>query len=90
LHEALGFAVAFGLGHTEGAGYVLLCGAALLLAYNHNGLPGEFADAAYYGGVITKEAVTVHFYKVGAELLDVIEGVGAVGVTGNLHTLPGG
>ncbi len=90
LHEAEGLAVALGLGHAEVAGDLFLGVAAFLLGDDHDGLAVEEGGAADEGAVVAELAVAVQFLEAGAEQGDVVEGVGAARVAGDLHALPRG
>ena len=89
-HQAEGLAVALGLGHAEIADDVLLGVPTLLLGNDHDGAALEEGGATDQCPVVVKLAVAVELLKVGAEGADVVEGVGALGVAGDLHALPRG
>ena len=78
-HEALGFAVALGTGHTEVAAQVFAGIATFLMADDHHGAaiePGEAADERF---VIPEAAVAMQLDEAGHELVDIGEGVGRAG-----------
>ncbi len=88
LHQTQGLAVAFRIGHAEVAVLSALGVAALLLANEHHGLAVHIAQAAHHGVVVPAGAVAVKFEEVAADGVDVIQGVGPVGVAAQLHPLP--
>src|SRR5205814_3861852 len=89
LHQPLGLAVALRLGHPEVARDVLFGRAALLLAYDHDRLPLKGGKPPDDGRIVPEEPVAMQLHKIGAEPLDVIERMRAVGVARYLHALPG-
>ncbi len=88
-HEAQGLAVALGAAHAEVAGGALLGVAPLLVAEHHAGMAVEAREAADDGEVVGEVPVTVHLDEVGEDLAHVVEGVGPLGVAGDLRDLPG-
>lgn len=90
LHEAEGFAVAFGVGHAEVAGEVFAGVSTLLLGNDHDGFAVEEGGAADEGLIVPKGAVSVELLKIGKDGLNVVEGVGALRVAGELDALPSG
>ncbi len=89
-HQTEGLAIAFGVGHAEVAADVFLGFPAFLLAEQHDGLAVEPGGAADDGLVVAEEAVSMKFLEVGEDVVDIVEGVGAEGVAGELDLLPGG
>ena len=89
-HDAEGFAVAFWVGATEVAKDVFLGIAAFLLADEHDRAAVKFGGSAYDGRVVPEVAVAVDFLEIGKSVLEVVQGIGALGVAGELDFLPGG
>ena len=54
----------------------------------HDGPPVEPGEARHDGRVVGEAPVPVQLLPVGEEGLDVVQGVGALGVAGDLHRLP--
>ena len=90
LHQPECLAIAFGLRHAEVAIQLLFGIAALLLANHHDGLPFKEGKAADNGLVVTEGAVAVQFLKAGEQTLNVVEGVGPLGMPGQDDALVGG
>src|SRR5690606_23220150 len=61
---------------------------ALLLGDDHDGLAVEKRSAADESLIVVELAVAVQLLKVFANQPDVVEGVGAVGMAGDLDPLP--
>ncbi len=89
-HQAKGFSITFGLGHTEVALDIFLGVAAFLLGDDHDGLALEKCGATDECAVVVVLAVAVEFLKIFEEKFDVIEGVGAFRMAGDLNLLPRG
>src|SRR5262249_18566610 len=89
-HEPLRLAVALGAGHAEVAVEVLLGVAALLLAEHDQRAAVEAGEAADDRRVVAEAAIAAEFDEVGEDLADVVEGVGTIGVLGELELLPRG
>ena len=89
-HEAKGFAVAFGVGGTEIAADVFLGVAAFLGADEHDAVFTEAGEAADDGLIVGVKAIAVEFGKIGKGGGEIIEGVGAAGMAGELDALPWG
>ena len=88
LHGAEGLAIALGLGHAEVAEELLFGVAALLLADEHDGAAFELRHAGDDGGIVGEGAVAVDLLEIGQQALDVVEGVRALGVAGELNSTP--
>ena len=88
LHTTERFPVAFRLGHGEVPLELLLGVAALLMADYHYRLALEEAVAAHYGGVVTVGPVAVDFLEIGDEPLEVVKGMGTLGMASELDSLP--
>ena len=89
LHQAECLPVAFRIGHAEVAVLAELGVGALLLANEHDGQVVDHAESAHHGLVVLAVAVPVEFHEPAVRQgLDVVQGVGPVGVAGNLHALP--
>jgi len=89
-HQAKGFTVAFGVGAAEVAHEVLFGVATFLMAEKNDPLLIESGETADEGAVFPKGAITAQLKKFGGSLAEVIEQVGALGVTNNLDALPRG
>ena len=50
----------------------------------------EAGHSANNGGIVAERAIAVNFAEVGEQALDVIEGLRALGMTGEFRFLPGG
>jgi hypothetical protein len=62
----------------------------LLVANEHDGAPIEARDAAHDGAIVGKGPIAVQLVEVVEDAADVVEQVGAQGVTRELRDLPGG
>ena len=89
-HQAQRLAVALGIGAAEVALDVLLQLAAFLMADDGALATGDRGEAAGHRLVIGKKPVAAEFDEVRERKLEVIERIGARGMAGDLHALPGG
>ncbi len=90
LHFGEGLAVAFGVGAAEVAGDFFLGVAALVVADEHDLVAADAADAGDDGFVIAEGAVAVEFVEVFDDHVDVVAGLRARGVAGDLDGFPCG
>ena len=81
--------VALGVRHAEIAHRPFGCRPPLLLSDDHDRPMIEGGRAADDGMVVTEEPVAVQLEEVAEDRVDVIEGIGAVGMAGELDLLPG-
>ena len=86
-HQAQGFAVAFRLGHTKIAADFFFGVAPFLMANHHHALAVKTRQAAHNGGIIGKSTVAVQLFKIGAQGVDIIQGVRALGMARHLRHL---
>ena len=63
--------------------------ATFLMTDDHTRRTVETRQATHDRQVVGKVSIAVHFHKVGENFTDVIQGVGALGMTGNFGHLPG-
>jgi hypothetical protein len=89
LHDAEGFAIAFGFGLAKIADDALFGISSFLLADDGDGLPVEFSHTGNESFIVAKTAVAVKFDEIGNEEIDPVESVRALGVTSDLRALPG-
>ncbi len=89
LHGAEGLAVAFGVGRAELAGDALFDGAAFEIGDDHDGLAVEAGHAGSHCGVVGELTITVNLAEVGEESLDVVHGIGTLGMPGQFGFDPG-
>ena len=89
LHQAKGLAVAFRIRAAEVAAEVFLGVAAFLLAEDHDRTAFEESGATDDGLVVHVQAVAMQLLEVVEQHADVVQGVGATGVAGQLDALPG-
>src|SRR5258708_29209637 len=75
---------------TKGALLLLLGVAPLLVAQDHHRLTVNAGDAAHQGPVVAVAAIAAQLEEVVTDQLDIVGGVWAVAVAGDLHFLPGG
>ena len=86
-HDAESFSIAFGLRHAEIPIQLLLRISSLLMAYEADGHVSQETETADDGSIVTKVAVAVDFDEVVTYMLDVIEEVRALRMTGKLYLL---
>ena len=79
------------MGHAEVAAQVLFGVRALLVADDRDRAigPAQARDPADDRRIIAEGAVAVQLDEIGAEVADVVEGVRAVGLPGELYPCPG-
>ena len=88
-HDALGFPEALGMRRAEVVADVLGRVAALAVT-EHCDLPRpETGEPREHGGVVAVEPVTVQLDHIAEDVSEVVVGVGALRVPGDLHALPG-
>ena len=90
LHAAQGFAIALGVGQAEVALDLFLGVPALVVADEHDLVPGHAGQAALDGGVVAEVAVAVQFAELAADHVDVVVEQRPLRVAGDLDGLPGG
>ena len=83
-HQAQGFAVALGARHTEVAADFFFSIAPFLMAYHYNALSVKPCQSAYNRMVVGKMTVSVQFFKIGKQCLNVIQSIGTLRMPGNL------
>jgi hypothetical protein len=88
LHDALGFAEAFGRGLAEVALLALAGVAPFLVAHDGDGAAPEAAEASDHRPVVAKGAVAVHLEPRRAHGIRVVQRVRAARVAGELDFLP--
>ena len=88
LHQADGLAVAFRRRHAEIVGHALVGVGALFMADDHHRAATESGQAADDRLVLAEGAVTGEGGKILHQAVDIMGGVGTVGVAGNLGFLP--
>src|SRR5699024_2065200 len=64
--------------------------AAFLMAHNHYGLPVHGSQPTYNGFIIAFVPVAVKFHKIFTHFVNIIKGVRAFVMTGQLYLLPTG
>ena len=87
MHQAQGFAVAFGARHAEVAADFFFGVAAFLVADDDDALavkPRQTADDGVIVGIV---AVAVQFLEIGTERGDVVQSIGTLRMAGNLGNL---
>ena len=89
-HQANGFAIAFGFGHSIIAIETFLGVAALLLANHHDRLTLKKSHPPNQGRVVAKFAVTLNGTEGGEHTGDEVERVRPVRVAGKLDVFPSG
>ena len=87
--QALGLAIALGLGHAEVVARLLVEGATFLLAHDDDGAPVEPAQAADHGAVVGPQAVALELLEVVDERSDVLAAARPVFVARDLDGQPG-
>ena len=90
VHQAQGFAVAFGAGHAKIAVQFFFGVAPFLMPNHHHAVPIEAGNAADNGVVVGIMAVAVQLLEIGAQRVDVVLGVGALRMARDLRDLRGG
>ncbi len=88
LHQAKGFAITLRFRHAEIAQQLFFGVPAFLLADDHHGLTFKKTHASDDRLVISKQTISMQFFEIGEERLDVVAGVRPLGVPRNLDTLP--
>ena len=89
LHLSEGLAVALGVGAAEVAGDFLVGGAALLVADDEHAVRADAGETGDHGGVIAEASVAAEFAEVLAHELDVVTGLGALGMAGDADGIDG-
>ena len=88
LHQTQCLAVTLGSRHAEIAVDFLLRITAFLMPDNHHRNPFQLGKATDDRRIISKGPIPVEFMKILEHHLDIVEGVGAQGMTGKLRNLP--
>ncbi len=88
LHGAQRLAIALGIGHAELARGALLQRPALEIADDHHGLIVKGGHAAAHRGIVAEGAVAVDLAEVVEERLNIVHGIGPLGMSRNLCLLP--
>ena len=89
LHQPQRFAIAFRIRHSEIPLHPFFEGLAFLMPDDHDRPVVKAGEASDDGAVIAKGAIAVELEEVPAELADVVEGRGPLGMPGELRSLPG-
>ena len=90
VHQAQGFAVAFGAGHAKVAVQFFFGVAPFLMPNHHHAVSVKTGNAADNGVVVGIMAIAVQFLKIGAQRVDVVLGVWALRMARDLRDLRGG
>ncbi len=64
--------------------------AAFLVAYDEDFVGADSAESGDDGGVVAEVSVAVEFTEVSAYQVDIVSGLGSVGVSGDADGVPGG
>ena len=88
LHQAQGFAVTLWTGHAEVTRCAFFGVTPFLLANDHASIAIEASQTAHNAQVVREMPVAMHLHKVGEYFVDIVKGIGALRVTGNLGDLP--
>ncbi len=89
-HQSQGFPIPLGVGTAEIAAKVFFGIAPFLVSKKDDPLLVEGGQTTDQGPVFAKGAVSPELEDIGCPLLEVVEEVGALGVTDDLDPLPGG
>ncbi len=88
-HFGEGFSVAFGVGASEVTREFFLGGLSLLVSDDEALSVSDSSESGDECGVVCEGAVAVEFAEVAGDVLDVVAGLRAVGVTRNTDGVPG-
>ena len=90
VHQTQCLAIALGAWHAEVADHLFLGITALLLPDDNQWTAIQPGHAADNGAVIRVGAIPVQLLKIGKQTVDVVLGIGTLGMTRQLGNLPGG
>ena len=89
-HQAQGLAVALRARHPEVTEDLLLSVPPLLVTDDHDRAPRQPRHAADDGRVVGEGPIPVQFLEAGEDPRHIVQGVGSLGMAGELRDLPGG
>src|SRR5690606_13894798 len=87
-HQAQGFAISLGVGHSDIPELTLFGIFALLMPNNHQRLPTYGSETADNRLVIPHSAITMKLDKLFTDEADIVKSLWTVGVARHLHLLP--